>query len=549
MNDSNIKSDANGKGGPGSEWKRMNAVVTGLFTLLIIAGVPVIFRDYYFDILSFKYHFYCAVVILMAVVMLIVAIVYASKEKDQPDGRGMGEVMKGFSFKSLSAPDWAMICFFLAAAISTFQSEYFYESFWGNEGRYCGLFLIILYTVSFFLITKCLRFKQWYLDVFLAAGMVVCIVGILHYFQYDPLGFKVDLIDKDYKTFTSTIGNINTYTSFIALLMGMSSVLFAIEANLYKKIWYFVCFTVSLFSLITGISDNAYLALAALYGFLPLYLFSNLKGFKHYILMLAVLFSEFQLIDFLTQKIPDHVMEISGLFNVVSGYGKLAYIVIALWLMVAALYVLDIRMKKQNTGRGESNIGRYIWLAIIVIVVLLMAFVLYDVNVRGNADKYGSLSGYLLFNDDWGTHRGYIWRIGMESYQRFPLSHKIFGYGPDTFGIITKYNYYEDMVSRYGEKFESVHNEYLQYLITIGIAGLISYIGLLSASIWKMLQGAKKEPAVIAIVSALICYGAQAFVNISVPMVAPVMLTLMMIGLSAVRDTRSHLPEDTVAGG
>ncbi|WP_368280403.1 O-antigen ligase family protein [Enterocloster citroniae] len=242
-------------------------------------------------------------------------------------------------------------------------------------------------------------------------------------------------------------------------------------------------------------------------------------------------------------------MEISGLFNVVSGYGKLAYIVIALWLMVAALYVLDIRMKNQNTGRGESNIGRYIWLAIIVIVVLLMAFVLYDVNVRGNADKYGSLSGYLLFNDDWGTHRGYIWRIGMESYQRFPLSHKIFGYGPDTFGIITKYNYYEDMVSRYGEKFESVHNEYLQYLITIGIAGLISYIGLLSASIWKMLQGAKKEPAVIAIVSALICYGAQAFVNISVPMVAPVMLTLMMIGLSAVRDTRSHLPEDTVAGG
>ena len=282
---------------------------------------------------------------------------------------------------------------------------------------------------------------------------------------------------------------------------------------------------------------------------LPLYLFSNLKGFKHYILMLAVLFSEFQLIDFLTQKIPDHVMEISGLFNVVSGYGKLAYIVIALWLMVAALYVLDIRMKNQNTGRGESNIGRYIWLAIIVIVVLLMAFVLYDVNVRGNADRYGSLSGYLLFNDDWGTHRGYIWRIGMESYQRFPLSHKIFGYGPDTFGIITKYNYYEDMVSRYGEKFESVHNEYLQYLITIGIAGLISYIGLLSASIWKMLQGAKKEPAVIAIVSALICYGAQAFVNISVPMVAPVMLTLMMIGLSAVRDTRSHLPEDTVAGG
>lgn len=125
MNDSNIKSDSNGKGNPGSEWKQMNAVVTGLFTLLIIAGVPVIFRDYYFDILSFKYHFYCAVVILMAVVMLIVAIVYDSKEKDQPDGRGMGEVMKGFSIKSLSAPDWAMICFFLQQPSLPFNQSIF----------------------------------------------------------------------------------------------------------------------------------------------------------------------------------------------------------------------------------------------------------------------------------------------------------------------------------------------------------------------------------------------------------------------------------------
>ena len=48
--------------------------------------------------------------------------------------------------------------------------------------------------------------------------MVVCVIGILHYFKIDPIGFKVDLIDKDYRNFTSTIGNINTYTSYLSLI-------------------------------------------------------------------------------------------------------------------------------------------------------------------------------------------------------------------------------------------------------------------------------------------------------------------------------------------
>lgn len=218
-----------------SDWKRINSAVVGFFTLLIIAGVPVIFHDYYFDILAFKYHYYCAAVITMVVVLVIVAIIFLNRDNREYGGRNKASIIKRFSVKSLSAADWAMLAFFMAVVVSTFQSEYFYESFWGNEGRYCGLFLTILYTISFFIITKCLRFKQWYLDVFLAAGMIVCVIGILHYFKIDPIGFKADLIDKDYRNFTSTIGNINTYTSYIAIVTGMSSILFAIEKTFIGK--------------------------------------------------------------------------------------------------------------------------------------------------------------------------------------------------------------------------------------------------------------------------------------------------------------------------
>lgn len=118
----------------------------------------------------------------------------------------------------------------------------------------------------------------------------------------------------------------------------------------------------------------------------------------------------------------------------------------------------------------------------------------------------------------------------MEIFQKFPLHLKIFGHGPDTFGIITVQNYMSEMMSRYYEKYDSAHNEYIQYLITIGIAGLGAYIALLVCSVKKMVGKAKENPAIMAIVFACVCYGVQASVNISVPIVAPIMMTLMMVG-------------------
>lgn len=92
------------------------------------------------------------------------------------------------------------------------------------------------------------------------------------------------------------------------------------------------------------------------------------------------------------------------------------------------------------------------------------------------------------------------------------------------------------MISRYNIKFDSAHNEYLQYLITIGIVGLVAYMSLLFTSIMEMIRASKKEPVIMAIIFAVVCYGVQATVNISVPIVAPIMMTLLMVGVSASGD-------------
>ena len=529
-------------------WKKVNQIIASVFTLIIIAVFPLFFRNYYFDILTVKYIFYYGTIISMAVVTLVVSIIFLFLDKSRYDWATIKSLKRQFSIKSFRKSDWAMIAFLIAVAISTFQSDYFYESFWGNEGRFMGMFLILLYGVSFFIIGHCLKFKQWFLDVFLFAGMIACIIGIMQFFKYDPIGFKKGLTASDFPSFTSTIGNINTYTSYVALISGMGTVLFAIEKNRFRRAWYLFTVIISIFALITGISDNAYLPLLALFGLLPLYLFNNLKGLKRYMVLVAILFTEFQFIDLISQKYPEHVLKINGLFNVIVGYDKLAHFVVVLWGICIVLYVLDACVSKDSIMKKDNNLGRWIWLGLLIIIVMAGCYILYDANIAGNADKYGSLKKYLVINDDWGTHRWYIWRIGMESYARFPLIHKIFGYGPDTFGIITVNNFYEEMISRYNEKFDSAHNEYLQYLITIGIVGLAAYLTLLFTSIGEMIRASKKRPVMMALTFALVCYGAQAAVNISVPIVAPIMMTLLMVGVSGSSDGREEADRGVETG-
>ncbi len=164
-----------------------------------------------------------------------------------------------------------------------------------------------------------------------------------------------------------------------------------------------------------------------------------------------------------------------------------------------------------------------------------MIFACYQVNVSPDTEKYGKLRDYLLFGDEWGTHRGYIWRIGLENYRNFPPAQKLFGYGPDTFGIVTRSNNYQEMVQRYNEIFDSAHNEYLQYLVTIGPFGLLAYLAIHAAAIIQVIKEKMKQPLYVAALFAVLCYAFQAAVNINQPIATPVMWTLLAISVSKCR--------------
>lgn len=498
------------------------------FTIILLTIFPLYFHRFYFDILQAKYRFYFVTVIAMAVFTIIAWAAYLKKNK----------VKFAFNIKTLTVPDICFIVLIIIVTISTFQSGFFYESFWGNEGRYNGMFLWLIYGLAYLIITRFLKVKSPLLDFFIIIGIVVCLLSVPDYFKKDILHFKVHIRPSQRDIFTSTFGNINVFTAYVGMLTAVVTVLFTTAKKGWKIIFYYLAMVISFFAIIMGRSDNGYLAIGALFALLPIYLFGKKHGVRRYLISISTLCTCVWVMGIINQLWPDKVLYLDSIFGIMSEDKRFVFVVILLWLLVAAIYI-GIKIKP-DSGKIKKW-PRILWGVFLCLCLAAVIFVLYDANIAGHAARYGKMASYLVFNDSWGTDRGFVWNLSLHHFKEFSIIRKLFGYGPDTFGVLTRLNDFDKMIDYNNTIFDSAHNEYLHYLLTIGLLGTLSYIMLLLTSCIRMIKRAADNPYVMAIMFAVIAYAAQAVVNIAQPVITPVMFTLLMIGLAACREEKNEM--------
>lgn len=513
------------------------SVISGTISVFLLALVtlfPLIYHNAYFDILETKYKCYYIIVIGMLAVCLVLSLVMMAVDFNEYKGIHTKELFGRLAprnwKKTFHIADAAVLVFWLMNLISTLQSEYLYEAFWGNEGRYTGLFLTTLYVAFYFLISRCWKMKGWILELFLVSGMIMCVIGITDYFQMDILNFRGNIKPEQSTIFTSTVGNINTYTAYVAIVMGLAAAMFATAKNVVRGTWYYICMVVAFMAIIMGCSDNAYLALGALFAVLPFVMFQSRMGICKYLIILASFFSVIQIIDVINHSFADIVIGLDSLFQVLVNFDGLLYVALVLWGAAAGIYIYE---KKQNNRQETfSKLPVRIWTVFVAVGVLAVCFMVFDANVAGNGDRYGALRNYLEFSDSWGTNRGYIWKQSFRMYQEFPLMHKLFGYGPDTFGILTTNEIKFDMIQATTQVFDTAHNEYLQFLVTIGPFGMIAYIVWLVSAMGRFIKNRGIDPYVLGCCIAVLCYAAQALVNLNLPIATPMMWLMLSAGMA-----------------
>ena len=495
--------------------------IMNIYALVVLCVFPVVYDNFYFNILETKYRFYCIVAIAMMVVMAVYGL-YTNK---------MIDYFKGFSFKkwikTLNVVDWTLLVFWFANVVSWLLCEWRWEAFWGTSGRFNGVFLMTIYLVVYFLSTRFLVLRRVHLDAFLLVSIFVCLFGISDYFQMDLLGFKEFMLDEQKGLYTSTFGNINTYTVYVAAVLCVSMILYVMETCRKRMAYYFGVMAIAMVALIVGASDNAYLSLGALFGLSPLVLFRKKTWLRKYLTCVALFMTAVVFVGWINTAYAGIVFGLDSIFVLLSRLAILPIATVVLWAIVIGWTVMDAKKGKQKEELGKWLVCA--WIAVIVVVAAVVMYVLYDANLAGNAEKYEAIKNYVVFNDGWGTNRGYVWKRSALLYgEIFTPVQKLFGYGADTFKLLMMQYYPPNN----NIVFDSAHNEYLHFLVTTGFVGMASYIGFLVVSVLTMAKSMKNRPEVMAVMFVVVAYATQALVNINLPVVFPLIWQLLAMGLS-----------------
>lgn len=325
------------------------SLITSIYVILIQAVHPLIFQDKYHNILNVKYYFYC--VCTIGIIILTAGYLLLPSSFKQ-----LRSNLKGKKLTQILTPtDLAVIAFAALALLSALFSDWKYEAFWGNEGRLSGAFLLTLYALAYFCVVKNLKFRSWYLDVALFSGLLVCLFGLTDFFQLDLLHFKSTISDAQKRIFTSFIGNINMYTAIVSVYMGASSIMWIACRNKWKSALYLANVWITYFALITGESENAYLALAASFAFIPLYAFHTRQGIRRYVILLASFLTSLKVVQLVSIIFADKVFPIESLYVSLVHSKLVVYAMIGLWILTVILYVWDFKLCKVNINATSAT--------------------------------------------------------------------------------------------------------------------------------------------------------------------------------------------------
>lgn len=533
--------------------------VTGVYVFFILTIFPLYTHDKYFDILGARYVVFKIWAISLAVILAFLGITYlfidAKNQSSSPSA--IKRFIDAFKIsnikKHITITDIFFIIMILAMIISTLGSEFKEESFFGNAGRYQGLECWLMYLISYFCITRTFKFKRYYLDFAILAGCFACIWGTLDFFWLDPFGFFRNVSAHQKGMFASSIGNLNTYTNYTIMVFALAGSLFVIEKNPIRSIFYAITSFIGCAGSIFGLADNIVLGFFGFYLFLPFFTFKNRRQFLRYLILIDILLlSAFTF--WIGLKLPHNTYQSSFFQDFVSKSG-VPFIFVPFTVLVVIVAIIFYKIKPNYGAEINNNLNpldsvlpkqfKLVYITIVCVGFVLVTYILLDMNVfKQHTDIWSQIpsSHQLVFNDYWGTHRGHNWRIAFTNFtQNFSLFQRLFGYGPDTYLIVSERTFYEEMVTRFGEVYDSAHNEYINYLICEGLIGLICYLGIFTSGIRTGVKNLTKNPYILAPIIAVIAYMVQATVNIAIPITTPVFFTFMYMCVAEHFSENSYL--------
>ncbi len=515
---------------------RLMTGITSAFLLYMLVIYPLALHDHYFDITYTKYTVFKVGVILFAVIWAMgLVIVLTGINAGGMKGRHAGGNVKVGTMDKLKAvicdgvygTDICMVLFFISGVMSFIMAEDKKNAFTGAQGRYCGLAFMILIFIMYIIVSARVSNmeKMWSLIsmVFVLVSSVTFIIAILQNIGFDPFKLLDGINRKQRNIYVSTFGNIDIFGSFICIALPLFMGLYVTEKSNIKRIVYGIGVFAGFMAFIPANADVVFAGVGAAVItvlFATVYMERVDRLFE-----LVMLGSGGYLgMVLLRMLVGTNGAKITG-FNRLAEHPALLVIIFAVVLFIRLIIQVYINKNKTEVYINKQKNGTGIKLIIALAVVLISGIAVIIYGRKNNLAMFD-------FNDKWGSYRGYIWRRVTGLYGELPFVQKIFGHGNESIRSLMDDRFYDEMLQVTGTVYDNAHNEYLQYLVTQGLLGMLSYVGVVVAAAIAGVKKIKKSPYILGLLLAVVSYGVQAIFNVNQCITTPYMflMTAMLIG-------------------
>ena len=403
------------------------------------------------------------------------------------------------------------------------------DALYGRSGRYMGLLIYLAFGLMFFLLGMGIDIKKELFYVFAAGSAVAMCVAISQHMQSKVFPFsgfgsylKEGISDSQYTQFVSTFGNINIFAGFLCIAIPVFIGMFVFFDTWHAKLVAAVLLVLGGYAIFVANSDSTYfgIALASVCIFLlALWHKKTLEFFLAYVLLaFGNLWVE------LMNTYGKHVRYDKKRGGFALAIDRLDYAEIFL-LVTAGLAMAALYLRRVLANR-ETDRKKVLKCVIAGMAALAVIAVVWLVAIKK------AVSFPLDYK--WGSFRGYIWTKICELYRDAPLVNKLFGYGQESVRMLVEGAYYQEMLEVTGRTYDNAHNELLQYLLTTGACGLVSYLGLFICSVRYMLVHAKGDAKVYVCLFAVIGYFAQSIISLNQPITTPLFFVFLATGIGLI---------------
>lgn len=432
--------------------------------------------------------------------------------------------------KLFRLPELWMGIFVIANVVAYFNASIKTAAWTGNSGRFFGLKMILIIAIMFFVLSR--RCYVNYVNYIVGTVMAVIAVLIAYsqHFGGDPLRLREQIIDKQKELFISLFGNINTYGSFLAIAVPMVAAVFIFSNKKWIKGSAAAALVIISLGIIPAKSDNVYLGIGAamlILIFLSIY-YQRIMAF--------MLSCDCILIGLLFMAYKNHVgkgsqKHINGIAEIIESPKIMLILLLGFLVLTGFAFILDKKLLKKME---KKSLKRLVAVLIVLVMILMAAFCTVGIKMK---------LSIFVFNDKWGTYRGYIWRRSVSLFEMAGPWEKLFGYGNESISEYMTRFFQQEMIEITNRTYDNCHNELLQYLVTTGLVGAISYVGLFISGIAYLIRNADDDPAVMALMAGAAGYWVQGLVYLNQPITTPLYFVFLAAGIGYVRGKRFRAEE------